>query len=91
MKTQNLIFDDKLEGYKNYQRIAYQRRTLIKDWQSNSVSNFTQLLCDIIFQKTYGIPFNAPIKAEGELANTIEAYISTCRAAAKMQTKIAKA
>ena len=91
MKTQNLIFDDKLEGYKNYQRIAYQRRTLIKDWQSNSVSNFTQLLCDIIFQKTYGIPFNAPIKAEGELADTIEAYISTCWAAAKMQTKIAKA
>lgn len=91
MKTQELIFDDKLEWYKNYQRIAYQRRTMIKDWQSNSVSNFTQLLCDIIFQKTYGIPFNTPVKANQEIRDTIEWYISTCWASSQMNTKIAKA
>lgn len=92
VKTLELIFDDKLEWYKNYQRIAYQRRTFLQEWQSNSVSNFTQFLTDILFQKTYWIPFQAPLSADSnDLKETLEQYISTCWASAWMILKIPKA
>lgn len=66
---------------------------MIEDWQSNTVSNFTQLLCDILYQKTYGIPFSAPIQTGDKNGDSgdIKDFTSACRASAKMLTNIPKA